>query len=145
MDTKMSQKESYSAVLRDLREKRARLGARLARLDSAISAIEEEAREVAPAPSGNGAAGSEWTGVFAELSITDAARKYLEMQGKAKSGREIWNALEEGGVTTSSQDPVNNLNSILNKSHDFGRSGRGKWKLAQWPDEPPETADGGNW
>lgn len=126
----------YGSVLADLKAKRDQL-------NTAIAAI-EQLQGLAPSVAvvGVGGVGSQVEDAlrddsFFQMSIPDAARKFLAMKKKPMSTPEIANALKAGGVTTLKPDSfANTVGSVLNRSdkNDAGivKVGRGKWGLAEW-------------
>ena len=123
---------NYQAVLADMRAKRARL-------DAAIRAMEEMV-------TGAGAAG-DLGGVevevkpletvvsddtFLGLSITAASEKYLRIAKRPQTTQEIAEALQKGGVHSTSGNFVNTVYTGLTRNEKVVRLGRGKWSLKEW-------------
>lgn len=69
---------------------------------------------------------------FFEMTIADAARKYLTMMKATKSNADIAAALEQGGLKHSSKDFPTTVRSVLGQREDFIRVPKGDWGLAEW-------------
>ena len=67
------------------------------------------------------------------LSISEASKKVLHAQGKSMHTTEIVPLLQAGGLELKSSDPVNTVNSVLNRRAasvgDIVRVGRSVWAL----------------
>ena len=127
--------EHYQLVLDDLI-------ARRAKLDAAISAIQEAmglsagsgASVVAPA----GGAGTEAlrSDSFFGMTVIEAAKKYLAMSKRTKTAQEITDALKNGGYTFATGNPMATVTSVLHRSDakggDLVRVNKGTWGLAEW-------------
>ncbi len=69
-------------------------------------------------------------GQFVGMTLTEAALHVLHLHGEELPNTELWKAMKDGGTTTSSQRPVNNLNSVLlEKPELFRRGPEGGWDL----------------
>lgn len=123
----------YAAVLADLKSKRDAL-------DAAIAGIERIVGQ---------AGGSAVTGVtdpqvssdvqsdsFFGMSISEAAKKFLAMKKKPQSTQDISGALEQGGMTHTSDNWGNTVGSVLSRidaaNGEIVRVKRGLWGLAAW-------------
>lgn len=127
----------YSAVLDDLRERRARL-------DVAIAAVEAVVgmQHMAPRPSPNEAAATAGSacgvepGSFVGMTVIDATIEYLNGISRSQRTTEILRALQCGGIALAGKSPINTVGAILNshlkKSGVIVREGRGSWALASW-------------
>ncbi len=123
----------YSFVLNDLRERRkqiesemSELGAEMAELKAAISAIEK-------IQVGKGAVkmsiGTNFD--FVDMSFSDASRRLLEREEHPLTTTEIMNLLADGGLKGKATNPTNSLYSILAKTSGIRRDGQ-KWILSKW-------------
>ena len=124
----MSAGADYTAVLADLK-------ARRDRLDAAIRAIEEivQGSDVAAAPTGgNGEIASD---AFCQMTVLDAAKKYLGMAKRPRGSTAIAEALEQGGLTHRSKALASTVYTTLKREDDRGgdvmKVGK-EWGLAEW-------------
>lgn len=69
---------------------------------------------------------------FFNMTIGDAAKKYLAMVKSTKSTAEIGTALEQGGLKHSSKAFPTTVRSILGQREDFTRVPNGDWGLTEW-------------
>ena len=69
---------------------------------------------------------------FFNMTIGDAAKKYLGMVKATKSTAVIANALEQGGLKHSSKNFATTVRSILGPREDFTRVPNGDWGLTEW-------------
>ena len=69
---------------------------------------------------------------FFQMTIADAAKKYLVMVKTTKSTADIASALELGGLKHSSKDFPLTVRSILHQSGGFTRVPNGDWGLTEW-------------
>jgi len=69
---------------------------------------------------------------FFNMTIGDAAKKYLGMVKVTKSTADIAQALEQGGLKHSSKDFPTTVRSILGPREDFTRVPNGDWGLTEW-------------
>jgi len=124
----------YSAVLEDLKAKRAKL-------DAAIEAIEQMAGQ--PSSAGvstpvalGGAQVTLRSDSFFGMGISDAAVKYLGIVKAPKDTRTIMHALEQGGLTHSSKNFYGTLFTSLTRREsnegDVTRVKKGEWGLSVW-------------
>jgi hypothetical protein len=133
----MSQEIDYSAVLADLE-------ARKAALDAAIAAVKailgQGTLETASSVSGTGAAiRSENAlpqevapGVFHGMSISEAARKFLEMRKAKQKTRAIADAIRQGGIESGARDFYSNVyTTMARRPKEFIRLGK-YWALVEW-------------
>jgi hypothetical protein len=128
--------DPYDAVLADLRAKRDKL-------NEAISVI-ESVRGL----SSSGTVASAFAtqqpeqrdhlavGDLLGMTIADAAIKILGMRRKTLGNADFMEEFKRGGLVLSSADPMNVINSVLNRRfHQVGdvvRVSRGMWGLQQW-------------
>jgi hypothetical protein len=69
---------------------------------------------------------------FFNMTIGEAAKKYLSMVKTTKSTAEIAEALERGGLKHSSKNFPSNVRSIIGQREDFTRVPNGEWGLTEW-------------
>jgi hypothetical protein len=130
----MAQEIDDAAVLAYLKAKRAALDASIASLEAALG----QPPSADPAPQGTPLAGGKAAGrdhlgpgVFHGMSISEAAKKYFEITKKKQKVRAICDALQEGGIESSSKNFYNNVYTTLDRTKDFIRLGK-YWALAEW-------------
>jgi len=132
---------SYRTVLTDLQ-------ARRAKIDAAISAIEEILSFVDPAQSDDSYISPDLseaeprrvinriptpTGPYSEMTIAGAAIHFLGLMGKPQSTGDIMLALKKGGLSSQSKNLYRTLYNTLNNRLDKEISKDGtKWGLKQW-------------
>jgi hypothetical protein len=118
---------NYEEVLADLREKRSGL-------DAAIAAI-EKMLGLACETSVGGSKAVE-TAVsedsFLGMSTPLAAERYLRLAKKPKTTAEIAEALQNGGIHSTSENFVNTVYTALSRNDKVIRLGRGRWSLREW-------------
>jgi hypothetical protein len=68
---------------------------------------------------------------FFEMTIADAAIKYLKIVKQTRSTAEIAKALEAGGLKHSSKNFVTTIRSTLGQREEFRRV-NGEWGLSEW-------------
>lgn len=121
--------DPYSAVIADLEQKRAEID----KLIESLKAF-RKASEL-PRPIATATVVGEFTG----LSMADAGRKVLMRANRPMPTADILEALEAGGLESSSENKLNTLGSILNRrANDVGdivRIGRGTWATREWAQE----------
>lgn len=78
---------------------------------------------------------------FANLSLPDAAIKYLETAAKAQTPREIWDALSAGGVTLTARKPDQHVHKGLRTRMKKNR--RLQFEDGKWSIEPLDPTKGG--
>jgi hypothetical protein len=69
---------------------------------------------------------------FFNMTIGEAAKKYLSMVKTTKSTADIAEGLERGGLKHSSKDFATTVRSILGPREDFTRVPNGDWGLTEW-------------
>lgn len=134
-----SENIDYSAVLADLVAKRDDLNAAIKAVERIVGVTPTQSNTVATGAPSNGTV-SENTEIrrdtFFQMSIPDAAKKFLAMSKAAKTTQEIAEALERGGMTHASGNFANSVGSVLHRLDHAGgdilRVGRGTWGLAEW-------------
>ena len=68
---------------------------------------------------------------FFQMTIPDAAKKYLTLVKRTKPMADIIEALMRGGLKSSSKNVTNTIRSILSREGSFVRV-NGEWGLAEW-------------
>jgi hypothetical protein len=68
---------------------------------------------------------------FAKFSIADAAATVLEEAGNPLHAKEIWQALENGGIVSNAKRPLNSLYALLLNDKRFIALGANRWKLSR--------------
>lgn len=131
--------ENYAVVLADLE-------ARRASLDAAIAAVRAVMGQ-GPAENGSGgASGSSGEpgrstpgetsdvrpGTFHGLSVSEAARKFLEMTKTKQRTKDIVEAIQKGGIESTADSFYSNVYTTLRRrKKDFKRLGK-YWVLVEW-------------
>jgi hypothetical protein len=134
----------YTAVLADLRARRAQLDAAIQALEAVVGSPAAATRSPPPQerPPGTRALPKSFVG----LSVLDAAKQHLQRTGHSLRTTEILGALQQGGVALTGKSPINSLGAILNSNlrKDAGivRERRGVWALAAWHASRPEAMNG---
>jgi len=142
----MAQEIDDAAVLAHMKARLAALQASIAHYEAFLGQRSFEAApdsgQVAPAESRDQLG----PGVFHGLSISEAARKFLEITKKKQKVRAICDALQQGGIESSSKNFYNNVYTTLGRTKDFIQIGK-YWALAEWhptrataPPKPPKKA-----
>lgn len=141
----MTQEIDYAAVLTDLETRKMALDAAIAAVKAILGQAAPEATALAAAsgnqgqPIGKGTAAEVTPGAFHGMSITEAARKYLEMRKTKQKTRTICEAIQKGGIETSAKHFYSNVYTSLGRNKDFIRLGK-YWALAEWhPTRVPPT------
>jgi hypothetical protein len=70
-------------------------------------------------------------GVFHGLSISEAAKRFLEITKKKQKTRAICDAIQKGGIETDAKNFLSNVYTTLLRNKDFIRVGS-YWALADW-------------
>jgi hypothetical protein len=132
----MSQEVDYAAVAADLEARIASLQALLA----GVRALMGQAPIEGP-PSGAGgisapAVGREipkevTPGVFHSMSVSEAAKTFLEMTKVKQKTRAICDALTRGGIESDARDFYSNVYTTLSRNKDFFKRGK-YWALTAW-------------
>ena len=139
MSTENVAADPYSAVLADLRAKRAQIDQTINLLE-ALKGGSTAGPTTAVANGSFGPLGNndivETAGVFLGLSIVEAARKLLAMRKRTMGNVEIARELQAGGLVLTSAEPANVIGSVLtrrfNNVGDIVKMGRGIWGLKEW-------------
>lgn len=75
------------------------------------------------------------------MKAPEAIKTYLSMAKRPKTVKEIQDALESGGFTTSAKDFYNNLYTAITRMEKDGIVVKvhGKWGLAEWYPSRPKA------
>ena len=128
--------DAYRTVLKDLKRRKKVIDAAIAGVTALMGESEAELQACLPVSlprtqeSGDVASGS-----FAGLTLTDAARAYLDMVKEPQSTAEIADALERGGYPTESRNFRNTVRSVLDRhAKTVGKIVKvhRNWGLAEW-------------
>jgi hypothetical protein len=146
----------YAAVLADLKARRAQIDAAIAGLEAAnlvqggaFTQLHAEAQVTASATANLSLQIP--PDAFFNLSIPDAAKKYLAIRKRAATTAEVIEGLRSGGQASASGDTFavtvqSSLHRTYNQGGGIVRVSRGTWGLAEWyPNKsrkPPESSNG---
>ena len=139
MSDENTQFSAYELVLEDLKKRKAQIEATIAMLMDIME--KGEGTGISPVlPNASPFTKTEPTGIrpdsFFGLGLTEATKKYLAMTKSPQSIREITEALQKGGFTTSSRNFKNTVGSVLNRHEknvgEIVRVQRNNWALAEW-------------
>lgn len=131
----------YTAILADLEAKKAALEHTISsfRQAMAMGALGQMATDggIVPSVSVPSITGGEVpAGAFHGRSIPEATQLYLEIVKKKQTGREIAEALQKGGMESTSKNFAEVVGNGLNRARRLGNSGLVKlgahWGLASW-------------
>ncbi len=147
----------YSAVLADLEARRAKLDAAIAGIREMLGLNTEHRTDTIGTH--DEPASSELTPhSFFQLQIGDAIRKYLRIVRTPKSAKDIVEALQAGGLTSTSKNLYTTVYTTMVRDDERGgeimKLNNGKWGLAVWypgaqrkkkrfltPDQEQQAAD----
>ncbi len=128
--------DAYHTVLKDLKRRKKVIDAAIAGVTALIGESEAALQACLPVSlpkiqeSGDVASGS-----FADLTLTEATRAYLDMVKEPQSTAEIADALEQGGYPTESRNFRNTVRSVLDRhAKTVGEIVKvhRNWGLAEW-------------
>lgn len=128
--------DAYRTVLKDLKRRKKVIDAAIAGVTALMGESEAELQACLPVSlskireSGDVASGS-----FADLTLIEAARAYLNMVKEPQSTAEIAEALEKGGYPTESKNFRNTVRSVLDRhAKTVGEIVKvhRNWGLAEW-------------
>ena len=130
---------NYDAVLADLQAKRGAIDNAIAAIrmlkghgSGIIGSLEKPAESIPP-------------NAFSDMSIPEAIRKYLSVEKRPRSTRDIAEALKSGGIRTESQSFYSTVSTALarmmNKENGVVKKGK-KWSLREWSARKPATGTG---
>lgn len=135
--------DSYRTVLKDLKRRKKVIDAAIAGVTALLGESEAALQACLPVPlpktqeSGDVASGS-----FADLTLTEAAQRYLEMVNEPQSTAEIAEALERGGYPTESRNFRNTVRSVLDRhAKTVGEIVKvhKNWGLPKWTSDKGES------
>lgn len=129
--------DPYDVVLADLRAQRDRIDSAIAALTALRggggATIKPSGAVPEVSQSGSGDIGP---GALLGMSIADATIKVLTARKRKMTNAEILADLKAGGLVLTSKDPMNVVNSVLNRRFlqvgDVVRVERGTWGLKIW-------------
>lgn len=136
MDT-LSGGIDYAAVLADLEAKRAGLDAAIAGVKQMLGQASASTNTPQHAPVGSHHAAMLRGDEFFQMSIPDAAIKYLKMSRKPQTTKEIAIAIQKGGIPPGTGDFFQTVGSVINRrskaaDQQIVSVKRGVWGLAEW-------------
>jgi len=122
-----------AAVLAYLKAKRASLDASIAALEAFLgpTPLEGVPDGVAVRLRNDDEPEQLGPGVFHGLSISEAAKRFLEITKKKQKTRAICDAIQKGGIETGAKNFLSNVYTTLLRNKDFMRLGS-YWALAEW-------------
>ena len=133
---------AYRTVLKDLKRRKKVIDAAIAGVTALIGESEAELQACLPAlPHKTQEPRDVASGSFADLTLTDAARAYLDMVREPQSTTEIAEALERGGYPTESRNFRNTVRSVLDRhAKTVGEIVKvhRNWGLAEWSRDESE-------
>lgn len=128
--------DAYRTVLKDLKRRKKVIDAAIAGVTALLGESEAALQACLPVQlpktqePGDVASGS-----FAELTLTEATKAYLDMVKEPQSTAEIAEALERGGYPTRSRNFSNTVRSVLDRhAKSVGEIVKvhKNWGLAEW-------------
>lgn len=130
-DTRM---DAYRMVLEDLEKRKMEIEAAIAGITSLMG--ESDTTSCLPvAPPARQEPCHVESGSFADLTLTEAAQRYLGMVKEPQSTAEIAEALDRGGYPTKSRNFRNTVRSVLDRHAKTVREivkVQKNWGLAEW-------------
>jgi hypothetical protein len=143
----MGQEIDYTKVLADLEARRAAIEAAIVGVKAML--LGQGSAEGAPgAPAGAGAPHSDSAlptevapGVFHGMSVSEAARTFLEMKKQKQRTRTICDAMLAGGIESDARDFYSNVYTTLARNKDFFKRGK-YWMLTSWDPRRAAAAAG---
>lgn len=128
--------DTYRTVLKDLKRRKKVIDAAIAGVTALLGESEAALQACLPVSLRNiQESGDVASGSFAEMTLTEAARAYLDMVKEPQSTTEIAEALERGGYPTESRNFSNTVRSVLDRHAktvgDIVKVRR-NWGLAEW-------------
>ena len=108
--------DTYRTVLKDLKRRKKVIDAAIAGVTALLGESEAELQACLPVSlPGTQESGDVASGSFADLTLTEAARAYLDMAKEPQSTAEIADTLERGGYPTESRNFRNTVRSVLDR------------------------------
>lgn len=130
------QTSAYDVVLADLIARRDQLNAAIAAIEAAKAGGGVMAGALQSPTLPAGASPQIRQDEFFNMTVLDAAKKYLGMMKRPQSARSVTDALVQGGYLFSSENPITTVAAILNRATTGGggisRVGKGTFGLAEW-------------
>lgn len=128
---------NYDAVLADLESKKAVLESAIAGIRAILGQSGQSGAAASQSVNGSTGSVNVSSDAFFQMTIPDAAIKYLKMARKPQGTKAIADALEQGGMTHTSKDFYQTVGSSLNRRADAPNSElvsvrRGEWGIAEW-------------
>lgn len=128
--------DAYRTVLKDLKRRKKVIDAAIAGVTALLGESEAALQACLPVPLPNiQESGDVGSGSFADLTLAEAARAYLDMVKEPQSTAEIAEALLRGGYPTESRNFRNTVRSVLDRhaktSGEIVKVHR-NWGLAEW-------------
>lgn len=110
-----------------LRQERKKLDALIAHIESTIGGP-----LVVPASAAGHVRSGE--GVYANMTIIDAAMTFLRSAGRPQKTETIVSALRAGGIKSSAENPYRTIYNTLSQKIGKGitKVGKSKWGLSEW-------------
>lgn len=128
--------DAYRTVLKDLKRRKKVIDAAIAGVTALLGESEAALQACLPVSlPKTQEAGDVASGSFADLTLTEAARAYLDMVKESQSTAEIAEALEKGGYPTESRNFRNTVRSVLDRhAKTVGEIVKvhRNWGLAEW-------------
>ena len=124
------QADMYDAVIADLEGKIAALQLTIDNLKN-VRGFAGLPTATVVKPQGQGGAPSFPHDAFFQMTIADAAKKYLAVVKKTASANVLADVLVAGGLKSSSKNVAENIRTILSRHPDFVRI-NGEFGLAEW-------------
>jgi len=123
----------YDVVIADIEAERDRLNSMLELLKSRRAAgLAGAGMPLAASPSIRPVSEQEIShDTFFQMTIPEAARKYLTIARRTRPMGEIIDSIIKGGLKSSAKDVKNSLRSIISRDGTFVRV-NGEWGLAEW-------------
>jgi len=128
----MSQEIDYTAVLADLEARRAALDAAIAGVRAVLGQGSSAEVTTLSIPGIRKEGPTRVTpGMFHGLSVSEAARRFLELKKAKQRMKDIVEGIREGGIESSAENFYSNVFTTLQRRKDFIRLGK-YWALAEW-------------
>ena len=127
--------DAYHMVLGDLEKRKRKIEATIAGITALMGESDTTPCLPATSPPKSQEPRHVESGSFAELTLTEAAQRYLDMVKKSQSTAEIAEALERGGYPTKSRNFSNTVRSVLDRhAKTVGKIVKvhKNWGLAEW-------------
>jgi len=127
--------EHYQMVLDDLIARRAKLDAAISAIQEAMGLPSSGSLSAGATPAG-GSSDTLRSDSFFGMTVVEAAKKYLAVSKRTRTAQEVTDALKGGGYTFATGTPLATVTSVLHRSDAKGgeiiRVSKGTWGLAEW-------------